>query len=427
MRKSVLIPVIGLFFTYSIQAQNNLDYYIHQAKQNSPLIFENTNLNKINDLEIQRIKAQYAKPQIGLTANYLFAPIISDNNNQLKFEANSAGAGNYYGYDLGDTNGGQYQAFINITQPLFNAGKIAAADEQIDIYKQINQNNTKLTEHEIEKVVADQYILCLQDNSQIRSIQEMLELLTEQKAVLQKLVENNIYKLSDCTLLNIEYQNYLSQLKSFEANYISHLLDLNIICGINDTALVQLEKADISLKPGNPNSMFDEKFRLDSLTLVAQQKVFELNYKPQLNLYANTGLNALIISDIPQRFGFSAGFTFTYPLFDGNQKKINKNKTTILKETLAFQKNNFDKQNLLQKTKITDELQSLDQRIRIAENQLNEYNYLLEIYKKEILTGELSIINYLSVLKNIHQLKSEYNLLLFEKQAVINTYNYWNW
>jgi hypothetical protein len=255
----------------------------------------------------------------------------------------------------------------------------------------------------------------------------MLDLLAEQKTVLQKLVENNIYQLSDYTLLNIEYQNYESQLKSFEANYRKNLLDLNIICGINDTALVQLDKADISLYPGNTNSMFDTKFRLDSLNLAAHQKIFELNYKPQLSFFTNTGLYAFIIPDIPQRFGLSAGLTFTYLLFDGKQKKINQQKNSFLKETVSFQQNNFDKQIQLQKTKFADELKSLDQRIQISQYQLNEYDYLLEIYKKQILIGELSIINYLSVLKNIHQLKSEYNLLLFKKQAVINAYNYWSW
>jgi outer membrane protein TolC len=427
MQKRVLFLSFLLGFSIHTQAQHTLQDYINSAKQNSPLINDNKNQNKANQLEVEHLKAFYTKPQIGITANYLFSPIISTDNNNTSFQPNPEGATNYYGYDLAYSNGGQYQAMLNITQPLFNGQRYKTASEQLNVTSQINQNNSKLTEHDIEKIVTDQYILCLQDNKQTAYAEAMIKLLADQKDVLKKLVESSIYKQSDLTLLSIEHQNFLGQLTTFKANYRRDLMDLNILCGINDTALVQLESSNLTLNSTVSNSMFLEKYHLDSLNLIAQQKAFELKYKPQLNLFANTGLNAVYAPTIPNRFGISAGLSFTYNLFDGNRKAIYQNKTQVLEQSVSLHKTNFITQNTVRKLKILTELQSYTDRITIAEQQIKDYDLLLNSYKKEILLGQLSIINYTMVLKNMATVKRDYTLLFSQQQSLINAYNYWNW
>jgi len=428
MKYLFLSIVAILFFCSGINAQNTaLDTYISKAIQNSPLINENNNLSKVNQLEIQRLKATYTKPQIGLSANYLFAPIISTDNNKTTFEPNSSRATNYYGYDLGASNGGEYQALLNFTQPLFNSQKYKIATEQVTIETQINANNNKLNQHDIEKIVTDQYILCLQDSKQIHDIETIVNLLADQNEILKKLVENSIYNQSDLVLLNIEYQNYFSQLLAFKSKYHRDLLELNTICGIDDTALVQLQDSELILKSKVSNSMFLETYRLDSLNLEAQQNVFELQYKPQLNFFANAGLNAFIIPDIPQRFGLSAGLSLTWTIFDGNQKKINQQKTMLLEHNISFQKKYFVNQNKIRLEKILYEIKSIETQLEYINNQQNNYNILLESYKKELTAGQISIIDFITILKRKASLIGEYHLLFLQKQSLINAYNYWNW
>ncbi|MCW8955443.1 MAG: histidine kinase, partial [Gammaproteobacteria bacterium] len=82
---------------------------------------------------------------------------------------------------------------------------------------------------------------------------------------LQPLVENAIYKQTDLMLLKIEYQNYESELNAAQSEYRNNLYDLNLICGINDTSLVQLQTADFKLKPDFKNeSQFLTSYKLDS-------------------------------------------------------------------------------------------------------------------------------------------------------------------
>ena len=221
--------------------------------------------------------------------------------------------------------------------------------------------------------------------------------------------------------------NYFLENGNDGADKIDKLMDLNILCGINDTALVQLQSTNLALNSNVSNSMFLEKYHLDSLNLITQQKAFELKYKPQLNLFANTGLNAVYAPTIPNRFGISAGLSFTYNFFDGNQKAIYQNKTQVLEQSVSFYKSNFITQNTVRKSKILTELQSYTDRISIAEQQLKDYDLLLNSYKKEILSGQLSIINYTMVLKNMATIQRDYTLLFSQQQSLINAYNYWNW
>lgn len=407
-------------------SQTDLIFYLDASKQNSPLINDNRNLSKVTQLEAERLKAFYTKAQIGLTANYLFSPIISSNNG-VGIDLNSKGADKYLGYDLSTTNGGQYQALLNITKPLFNENRYKTANEQLMIGSQIYENNSKLTAHDLEKVITDQYILCLQDNKQKQYAESMAKLLLEQQPILKKLVESSIYKQSDLTLFEIEYQNFLGQLSVFRANYKRDLMDLNILCGINDTTIVELKNVELILNKNIENPLFLEKYRLDSLNLLAQQKTFELKYKPQVSLYANSGLNAVYLLNIPSRLGFSAGLTFSYYFYDGNQKAINKSKTDILIKSISFYKDNFVTQNSIRKTKVLNELQSFTERTTIAEQQLKDYQFLLNTYKKEIISGQMSIINYITTLKNMAMIQRDFTLLSSQKQSLINAYNYWNW
>lgn len=377
--------------------------------------------------EIERLKAFYTKPQIALAATYLFTPIISTDHDKTKFEPNSNGATNYYGYELGATNGGQYLAQLTLTQPLFNASRAKISGEQLMVASQLNKNLVAISGHDVEKLVTDQYILCQQDLEQIKYIDVLAALLPQQKEIVRKLVEVSIYKQSDLSLLNIEYQNALGLLATYKANYRRDLMDLNILSGINDTTLVMLEPANLQLTPQAKHSVFIDKYALDSANLAATQDIFELKYKPQLNFIANSGLNTNYAPTIPRRFGVSAGLNFVIPLYDGHQKAISRRRTETLMKSVSFSRQNFINQNAVRKVKILSELQSFVERTTILQQQLLDYESLLTSYKREILTGQLSIMIYLTTLKNRAIAQRDYTLLSGQKQALINAYNYWNW
>jgi len=407
--------------------QRSLEEFVEIAKSNSPLITDNLTNVKANDIESIRLKALYTKAQVVATANYLFSPIINRDGGKSILQTNPDNANDYLGYDLAYSNGGIYQAMLTVNQPLFNGNSYESANRVLSTSSLIYENTALLTGHDLEKVVGDQYILCIQDLMQLQYINSMLGILEEQKGILDLLVKNSIYKPSDLTLLHIESQNLLIQQTTFSANYQRDLFDLRILSGINDTSMVTLQPPNLSINTVDKNSNFLEKYRLDSLNLEGQQTSFELKYNPQVNLFGTTGLNAVYAPSIPNRFGFSAGLSLSYPIFDGGQKSLNRAKTKVLQRSIAFGKENFENQNLVRKTKILTELASFKTKMVGTDQQLKDYNLLIESYKKEILSGQLSIVNYLTVLKNMAAVQRDIILLHSQEQLLINAYNYWNW
>lgn len=422
-----LFQAVIFLLSANLYGQSSIREYLDSARQNSPLLNENRNLVQANKLEIERLKAFYTKPQIGITANYLLAPIISNTNGHRSLELNSKGANDYIGYDLGTSNGGQYQALLNMTQPLFNGKRADVLSEQTNVLSRVAENNNALVAHDLEKVVTDQYILCLQDLEQLDYSASMKGILEKQQEILQKLVNNNIYKKSDLILLSIEYQNAVLQQATWKVSYRRDLMDLKVLCGISDTTVTKLESLNLSMSGDVASSGFATKYQLDSLNLVAARKTFELKYRPQLNLFANTGLNTNYAPTIPKRFGMSAGLSFIYNFYDGHQKRINREKTDILLQSVSFNEANFYDQNRVRKSKLLAEIGTFTDRIAITEQQMANYDALMETYKREILSGQLSILNYTTTLKNTMALQRDFALLKAQKLLLINAYNYWNW
>jgi len=427
MKRFLLPAILFLLYPMIYTQQRDLNYFLEQARNNSPLILKNKNDTKIIDLDLKITQSILKKPVINLESNILFAPIISHNSGSNRLDFVSNGSDNYSGYDLAVTDGGQYQAYITLKQPLLGKVNLKFYSQKSDISSQKNNFSTALTIHEIEQLVSYQYILCVKSKIQIKNEYQLIEQLDDQLIVMQKLVENAIFKQTDLLLLKIEKQNQELNSKSFEDDYKSNLFDLNILCGINDTSKVDIQESDLQLNPEIlSNSQFLTSYKLDSLAILADLSISELKYKPQLNLFANAGLNAVYLPAL-NRLGMSAGITFSWNMYDGNQRKFEKAKSIINIQSLQFDKNHFMTQQEINKNKIKSQINSLNERTILVENQLTQYDKLYATYQNELKQGLISVMDFKNLLKDITSKKQDFLLLKMEKQMLINTYNYWNY
>ena len=425
--KIVFVNIFILFFISWANAQTrDLDYYLVQAKSNSPLINKTQNSSKLIQLDMQIVKNILSKPTVNIESNILFAPIISHDNNSNKFQWVSDGANSYTGYDLSYSDGGQYQAFLSVKQPLFLGGVYKSYSKQADIESQLNDNNIVLTEHKLEQLVSHQYLLCLLAKKQSDISKSLLDKLNTQIETMQKLVENAVYKQTDLMIMQIETKNYLIEYENYKAQYRNNLSDLNLLCGISDTTTVSLEDIKFDLKQNDVSSSpFLKKYDLDSLNIQAKQKVFEQKYKPQLSWFANAGLNAIYTPSL-NRFGFATGINFSWTIFDGNQKKIQYDKSLIEMETVKFEKQNFINQYNTNKEKYLSQLKAIEKQISIVQNQLLAYKNLYNLYSLELSQGQVSIMDFKNLVRDISAKKQEELRLKMQKQILINSYNYWN-
>lgn len=383
---------------------------------------ENSNLIRIGELDKSLTQAQYSLPQISLTSNYLFAPYF--NNNGKIVSANPDP--NAIGYDAGITNGGLYSAQINVEKNIFNGGLKNALEKQIAIQQEQYKYNYELEQRNLQKQITEQYLSAYKSLMLYNLSKEILQNVETQLKLTGELVEKGYAKSQNYLLLKIELQSQQIALKENFQRYKNDLLQLNSLCGIRDTQTVFIDSVRIKKKDLKTNFSFLEKFKLDSLATANRQELFETKYQPQVKLFFNTGLNAVGLNGIQRKFGLSAGIDFQLPIFDGGQKDITRQQNEIsissIKNYKQYASANIDNQ----KQSAVSNIQLIKNNLEDIGAQLNDYKGLINLSNRQLNTGDISMIEYLTLLKNFIELRKTSIEKETALQLEINNYNYWN-
>ena len=420
MKKSFIVLLIlsGL-----CNAQNNLDYYINAALKNSPAIKEYENSKSLSDLERKLINAENVLPQISLTANYRFNPYFNNNGKLISSDPRPEAIG----YDVAITDGGLYSAQFNIEKNIFNGGLVGALEEQQDVAVKSQNNKIQFEEHNIRKDVTEQYLAALQSQLNYSFASEILNNIKDQLKILGGLVQQGLAKQSDYLLLKVEEGNQSIELNSTLSEFKNNLLSLYSICGITDTQSVSLEKISLKIDPSKYGSNFYSKYEVDSLSNSAQQKLFETKYLPQVKVFFNTGLNAVELKGIQRKFGLSAGVDFSLPIYDGSQRDITRQQNKINQKTISDYKNYFSVQRQNMRSGFLGKIKSIDDNMKKLTGQIKDYETILNMKKKELDNGQISMVEYLTILKSYIEMKKNLIGMEVDYQTQINNYNYWNW
>lgn len=418
-----ILFIIALLSTIgSSYAQSDLQFYLNAAFQNNPVMKENSNLIRIGELDKSLTQAQYSLPQISLTSNYLFAPYF--NNNGKIVSANPDP--NAIGYDAGITNGGLYSAQINVEKNIFNGGLKNALEKQIAIQQEQYKYNYELEQRNLQKQITEQYLSAYKSLMLYNLSKEILQNVETQLKLTGELVEKGYAKSQNYLLLKIELQSQQIALKENFQRYKNDLLQLNSLCGIRDTQTVFIDSVRIKKKDLKTNFSFLEKFKLDSLATANRQELFETKYQPQVKLFFNTGLNAVGLNGIQRKFGLSAGIDFQLPIFDGGQKDITRQQNEIsissIKNYKQYASANIDNQ----KQSAVSNIQLIKNNLEDIGAQLNDYKGLINLSNRQLNTGDISMIEYLTLLKNFIELRKTSIEKETALQLEINNYNYWN-
>lgn len=429
MRRYPFFMVAFIAIGLSVEAQPprySLEYYLAKAFQSSPLLLDKPNQASILNSEKQYLMNVYTHAQTLLSGNYLFVPIIQKDNGTTSFKWNAQSADNYYGYDLG-VSSGSLQYGLTWTKPLLGKNVYKAAESQINVQRDMLDNNISLSCHDIERNVTDQYILCMLDKSQILFSDSISSILARQEAFIVKLAGMGQANQSDIQRIHIEQKVNDEMKASGMQSFRSHLMELNTLCCIRDTGTVDLDRTDIIKRTASGESRFLRKYDLDSLYTIASQHVYESKYKPQLNVFTSLGMQTAHYNTLYKNYGLSAGLTFSMLLSDGKLKRIKRQETQSALSSISVYRNNLLTQNNIRCNQCSLAIEDFDRRIRMLGTQLNEYDRLLEMGRKEIQAGQMSVFNYISTLKNVISTRQQKMILEANRQLAVNAYNYYNW
>jgi outer membrane protein TolC len=417
------LSILLLVLFAHANAQYTVQYFIERAKANSPSIHVLQNDQRSNKLQAQRSDAENSAPHLSLTADYLFAPFF--NNNKLYVSSNP----NFdaTGYDIGITNGGLYSAQLNLEKSILNFAAAGALEKTIQADDKTAEQGLKVEQHAITKQVIDLFLATQQAQQLLNVSTDILVRLNDQLKISGELVKAGLLKQTDYLLLQIEVQNQTMQVSQLQSEFKGDLNSLFSACGMTDTILVQLEPMSEGMEQETDNTQFMKTFEYDSMKTVAEQEVFESKYAPQMKVFFNTGLNAVEWENIGRKYGFSAGFNFSLPLYDGGQKSLIRQQYELSLENIAFKKKYFLLQWNNQRKNLKEQIRMQKENILLVEKQLSEFKDVLDISTRNMQRGNLLMVEYLALLKNYSDVRKNEIQSRINYLQLINNYNYWCW
>ena len=413
----IFLPVQLLY------GQTQLEQYIDSARINNPQIIRIQKQIKILELGKRSITAQYQAPKGYLSSDINLVPYFNNNGNI--FTTNPLPKA--IGYDIGITNGGLYSALMNVDIPVFS-GKPA---QNALLWQNQKIEGLKITlknlNYDLERQITQLYLITLGIQLSYMTQRESVQLLSKEVKILAQLTRKGLYRLVDFELLRTTLSSDSIKLQNLANAYRLQLLQLKSACGISDTSfyLLKMEKIQIS-HPPHTTSFFIQPYINDSLTAIAQNRVFNNRYLPKVMFYSNAGLNGISLNGLERKFGLSAGIRLTYTLFDGKQKEVNKEQSLVKIDRAQSLKNIKSKNIGIQRAILLRSIAEARVNLERQEKLKGNYENLIALYKVEVRKGQVPVTGFLMALRNYNNLKLSYGLQKIKLYQLINEYNYWN-
>jgi len=399
-------------FTGTIcRAQNySLDYYLDLAKNNSPLLKDLKNQVALNQLDSLRIRAGY-RPQVNATSTGLYAPVAGG-----------------YGYASAITNDHTLTALLGVSQSLDSKKNILAQIDAVTLLSQSVNNASKISEQDLKKAITTQYITAFGSLQQFKFNEQIVNLLSREEDLLKNLTRTNVYRQSDYLTFLVTLKQQQLQLLQSRIQYKNDYSMLNYLTGIADTSYAELQEPAIkrTLKPDLHNSIFFSQYKLDSLKLVNTRLLVDYSYKPKINLLADGGYNSDFYGQPYKNLGVSIGFSFSLPVYDGGQRKIQYRKLSLEEDTRKNYKAFFDLQYRSQVAQLEQQISATASLMAQIDEQMKFSESLIKVDTKLLQTGDLRIADLVLAINNyltIKNLKTQTNIANLQ---LINQLNYWN-
>lgn len=402
----IVLVVLNIIQT-KVECQT-LELYIKTGIKNSPLLKNFNNQLLSFGIDSSIIKAG-RKPVINLSSQAIYAPSSKD-----------------FGYDYAITNGGNYSALLNVTQPILYNQINRARLQALSVSGQSLLANIKISENDLKKNITEHFLTAFADYSRIQSYKTILKLLQDQQLLLKQLVNKGVYLATDIINLILSIKSQEISIKQAFIQYKNDLGTLNFICGITDTSTIILQNPQIVLQNdfNINNSPLMMQFRIDSLRNITDKFLIDVNYKPHLNSFADVGFNAIIPKNIPDNFGGSIGLNFTIPIYDGRQRQLQHNKITLNENTRINQIEFYNKQFNQQRIQLTEQLKLTDDLISEIKNQISDQKHLINLYQIEIEKGLARVIDFLTLVNNYSLTVINLTLSEIDRMQIINQMNY---
>jgi outer membrane protein TolC len=409
--RTALGIILLLFTTSDSLAQNkDLNYYLNTAIKTSPLLNEYRNQILSAGIDSAILRTVY-KTQVSANTSGSYAPVI-----------------NGYGYDYALSNGRTVNALLTVNKSIIGNRNIKTLIQSINLINDSLKVAGAVSKQDIKRTITAQYITSFADQQQMEFNREVYDLLKKEEGILRKLTRGNVYKQTDYLTFFVTLQQQKLQLRQSAIQFKNDYATLNYIAGIRDTSAVKLDEPKISLEQQATveSSIFYKQFAVDSMRLVNNKRVIDLNYKPKIGVYIDGGYSSSLAAEAYKNFGTSAGFTLSVPIYDAGQRKLQYRKNSIEEKTRSYYKEFFFTQHQQQIAQLTQQYSETQNLFNQINEQIKYTRSLIEVNSKLLITGDVRIADYIIAINNYLNTQNLLRQTNITRLQLVSELNYWN-
>ncbi len=218
-----------------------------QAYANDPQVAASQRNVEIADLDKKMNLAVFQKPSVSGNALALWAPGTK-----------------LWGFDKAITNGGEYDAFLNITYPLWQGSNLKAYNKMSLSQSKQASYNVMFRKHNLKRQVTQSYVRIYGDQQQMAYLDQLDQLLQQQLKQWSGLVSGGLLKVTDVQQVRLEDQQVRIQQKQAQNQFKQDQSAINQLCGISDTSGYKVTHPGLNYPAGSPDvqqSNFLRSFR----------------------------------------------------------------------------------------------------------------------------------------------------------------------
>ena len=408
IRRFIFFFIVSGLSLAGISQSRDLNYYLREGLQNSPLINDLKNQLQSASLDSIIIAAR-RKPQVEGRSKLLYSPY-----------------NDHFGYDEVITDGGNYQAVAYVSQDLFVSKKTGNKYQALNYEKQGLNLSVKLSSAELMKTITDLYLESYSVYSELLFNVSFLDLMKNENQVVSRFVENGIYSQADYLSLLVETGGQEVIITQLRNQYRKNIMSLNELCGIVDTSQIMLQMPVI--EPQGTARISDylilRQYSLDSLRIINEKEALSLRYKPSVNWFADAGILTSNPFNFYRHAGASAGVSLTVPIYDGHQKKVEEDKLSLKEDSRSRYFNGTKKEYDQIYLRLNSELEGIKQVKAGLEKQLALSDQLVKSLRVQLENGIIKMQDYIVAIKNYRNINRYIILSDIDILRVKNEINY---
>jgi outer membrane protein TolC len=408
--KYLLTLFLWLFTCICHGQPHDLDHFIAQAEQNSPVLKDYRNQVLSIRIDSQLLRASL-RPQVNAISSNAYAPIIKG-----------------WGYDEAITNIANISALIQANRNFISRNNLSAQLRTISLQRQALLDTMRLSRQDLVRTITEQYITAYGDLLTVQFTKEVFELMQKEEAALKKLTEASVYKQTDYLTFYVTMQQQELTYLQAQIQYNTDYLTLNYLTGTVDTTIgiVEAPRLSDTIETDFFNSVFVSRFRTDSLRLVNERQLINYQYKPRIGAYTDAGYNSSLQVMPYRNFGFSAGVSLTIPIYDGHQKQLKYQQLDLRERTRQTNRDFYVNQYRQQAAQLRQQFRALGLLVGKIGQQISYAKALITANGKLLQVGDITMKDYVTAINNYLGAQNLLTQNNISRLRIVNQLNYWN-